>query len=706
MRTEVEYLGYLVGVTGIKPDGKKVAAIEKLLPPTNLKQLKSFLGMTSYYRRFIRDYAKVAKPLTNLTRGENAQVKASQSTKVPITIDSEALLAFENLKTLLTTAEVLSFPDYNKPFNLTTDASNYAIGAVLSQGEVGRDKPIAYISRSLNKTEENYATNEKEMLAIVWALDNLRNYLYGAKKINIYTDHQPLTYALGNRNSNAKLKRWKARIEEYNHELFYKPGRINSVADALSRLQTSINHLSGSTTETASECCSEATRTASEGKLPDDVASTSDTMHSADQDSSDLIPHVEAPINVFKNQIVIRNSSYLESHETPHRGVTRHYVSLPNWDGEKLTGILKKKLNPNVINGIKIPESYIPLLQELFVNHFSNYKIRITQKEVEDVTSPEVRFRIIEKEHRRAHRNARENKIQLLEKYYFPRMYAEVKKYVASCETCHASKYDRNPSKPDLQETPFPKLPCEIIHVDIMEIQNQKFISVIDKFSRFAKLFHISDRSLLNIREKLVKILHYFTIPKILVTDNESSIISPLIANFIRSLGIRLYLTPSQRSEVNGQVERLHSTIIEIYRCLRIEKPELSVRELIYVSVDKYNNTVHSATGKRPSDIFFNRVQTADYDTLLTARSKINRDLRGLIKKNVLERNRRVNKRRNSPRKYKQGDVVFVAIKKIKGKNKPLFRREVVEKDNRVTILTASGRRIHKAHIKNIKTNS
>lgn len=128
-----------------------------------------------------------------------------------------------------------------------------------------------------------------------------------------------------------------------------------------------------------------------------------------------------------------------------------------------------------------------------------------------------------------------------------------------------------------------------------------------------------------------------------------------------------------------------------------------SLKELGAV-VDRKNNIL--STGKRPSDIFFNRVQTADYDTLLTARSKINRDLRGLIKKNVLERNRRVNKRRNSPRKYKQGDVVFVAIKKIKGKNKPLFRREVVEKDNRVTILTASGRRIHKAHIKNIKTNS
>ena len=137
----------------------------------------------------------------------------------------------------------MGFPDFDKPFHLTTDASNFAIGAVLSQIESGKDRPIAYISRSLNRTEENYATNEKEMLAIVWALDNLRSYLYGAGSIKVYTDHQPLTFALGNKNYNAKLKRWKSRIEEYNCELIYKPGKSNVVADALSRITSHVNIL-------------------------------------------------------------------------------------------------------------------------------------------------------------------------------------------------------------------------------------------------------------------------------------------------------------------------------------------------------------------------------------------------------------------------------------------------------------------------------
>lgn len=711
MQTEVEFLGYVVSADGIKTDPKKVKAVQELQPPTNLKELKGFLGMAGFYRCFIKDYAKVAKPLTDLTRGENAQVKASQSRKVPVHLDKKALVAFQRLKELLTSAEILQFPDFNAPFNLTTDASNYALGAVLSQGEVGRDRPIAYISRVLDKTEENYAANEKEMLAIVWALDTLRNYLYGARKIKIFTDHQPLTFALGNRNFNAKLKRWKARIEEYNHELFYKPGRTNFVADALSRLKTNLNYTSDGSTITASEGDSQATQTATEidatqtasETRDDDKISIISTAHSASQDASDLIPHMEVPLNVFRRQIIIKNGPELQLSEEPHKHFFRNYFSSPDWNYEKLLDIFKRTLQPNIVNGIKAPEYCLPIIQNLYVDHFSKYKIRIAQKIVSDVSSENRQYEIIDREHRRAHRNARENKMQILDEYYFPHMFALIRRYVANCDICNTNKYDRNPPKPQLQETPLPSMPCEILHIDIMEIQNEKFVSVIDKFSKFAKLFHISDRSVLNIREKLVKILHYFTAPKILVTDNESSFISPLIKDFLERLGVKLYLTPSQRSEVNGQVERLHSTLIEMYRCLRAENAELSVKELIYVAVDRYNSTIHSVTGKRPRDIFFNRNSIPDFDKLLKARSKINRDLRGLIRKNVKERSNRINRKRLSPRKFKRGDVVYVKIKNIKPKNKAVYRKEIVEKDNKVTICTLSGKRIHKANIKNLK---
>lgn len=729
MSAQVEFLGYIITPDGIRPDVKKITAIQNILPPENLKELKSFLGLTSYYRKFIRDYAKVAKPLTNLTRGANAQVRANQSKKIRIELDEEALGAFNDLKDLLTSADVLSFPDFGAPFNLTTDASNTAIGAVLSQGEFGKDKPIAYISRSLNKTEENYATNEKEMLAIVWALDNLRSYLYGAKKIRIYTDHQPLTFALGNRNYNAKLKRWKARIEEYSCELIYKPGKSNVVADALSRLKTQINHLSGSagpeppssqsrenndsSTETASNCNSSTetahsvTATAAEGGSLEHSArsgstdTASETMHSAEQDASDLIPHVEVPLNVFRNQIIIKEGRGLDIFEEPHVGYSRHYVAAEKLGKAELTEILKTRLKPNVLNGVKIPETRIGLLQEVYLGNFVGYKIRITQRVVEDVGNEDRIWQLISKEHRRAHRNARENKEQLLEKYYFPRMNSLITKYVKTCEVCLANKYDRHPVVPELQPTPVPSYPCEILHMDIVEIQNEKFLSCIDKFSKFAKLFHIKNKSSLYLREKLTKILHYFTIPRILVTDNERSFLSPILVNFIKLLDIKMYQTPVNRSEVNGQVERFHSTILEIYRCLKAEYKDLRLRELLNIAVDRYNNTVHSVTKRKPSDIFFNRSSRVNFQNLLNFRIKVNNELRGKIEKGMKTDNERRNVKRSTPKKFKKGDVVFTRFKRVQGKHKPLYRKEVIAKDNKVTVVTSTGRKIHKAHLKN-----
>lgn len=678
LKEETEFLGYIITNKGIRTDPKKVMAVQKIKPPENLKELKSFLGLTSYYRRFIKDFAKVAKPLTNLTRGENAQIKANQSKKINIHLTDVELKAFQQLKLLLSSADLLIFPDFNKPFILTTDASNHSIGAVLSQGEIGKDQPVTYISRSLNKTEENYATNEKEMLAIVWALDNLRNYLYGAKKIKILTDHQPLTFALSNRNNNSKLKRWKARLEEYNYEMIYKPGVTNKVADALSRLQLEVNTLS---------------------------SSNDGTVHSAEEDGTQLIPHCEAPINVFKNQLIITEGNGIYAYEEPHQNYHRHYVSLKENHGkEELIKHLKERLHPTSVNGIKIPEKYLQTLQELYDMHLRSYKIRITQRVVEDIQNEDNKYRIIQEEHRRAHRNAIENKEQILERYYFPRMNSLIKKYTQNCDICNQSKYDRHPRKPQLQETPIPTYPAEIQHIDLIDIKGEKFITCIDKFSKFVKLFRVKDRTAVHMRDKLIKILHYFTTPRIMVMDNESSFISPIVADYLRTLNIQIYLTPSQKSEVNGAVERVHSTIIEIVRCLQNEYKDFTAKELVNIAVDRYNNTIHSVTGRKPSDIFFGREQRVNYQNLLNFKEKVNEDIIQRIKNNQRLKLQRENLKKNIPKTYEIGQPIYTAIKQIQEKTKPKFRKEIVAKDNKVTVTTVSGKRIHKTHIKNIPT--
>lgn len=181
-KEEVNFLGFTISQKGVKTNADKVKAIEKFPIPTTLKELRSFLGLVSYYRRFIRDYAKLAKPLTNLLRGENGRLPKNISNKTKIDLIKDAISAFDKIRRTLASQDViLAYPDFSKEFKLTTDASNFAIGAVLEQ----ESRPITFISRTLSKTEENYAANEKEMLAIVWALQSLRMYLYGTAKVII-----------------------------------------------------------------------------------------------------------------------------------------------------------------------------------------------------------------------------------------------------------------------------------------------------------------------------------------------------------------------------------------------------------------------------------------------------------------------------------------------------------------------------------------
>jgi hypothetical protein len=176
----VSYLGQQITETGVRPDPQKVAAIERFPTPTTPRQLKAFCGIISYYCRFIPNCSRIASPLYKLLK---------RDTKFEWTEAQEN--AFQHLKAKLTQQPILQYPDFAREFVLTIDASNQRLGAVLSQGTVGKDLPVAYASRSLNSAESHYTTSEKELLAIVWATKYFRPYLYG-RKFKIVSDHKPL----------------------------------------------------------------------------------------------------------------------------------------------------------------------------------------------------------------------------------------------------------------------------------------------------------------------------------------------------------------------------------------------------------------------------------------------------------------------------------------------------------------------------------
>lgn len=234
---EVAYLGHIVTPEGVKPNPDKIKAIKEYPIPRTTKQIKGFLGLLGYYRKFIPDFAKVTKPLSKCLK-KDAKINIH---------DKEYQECFELCKHLLTNEPILQYPDFNKPFNLTTDASNAAIGAVLSQGSIGNDKTVAYASRTLSDTESSYSTIEKEALAIVWAVKYFRPYLFG-QKFKIYSDHKPLQWLFSQKDPSSKLIRWRLKLEEYDYEIIYKKGTLNTNADALSRIEMHPNELNADET--------------------------------------------------------------------------------------------------------------------------------------------------------------------------------------------------------------------------------------------------------------------------------------------------------------------------------------------------------------------------------------------------------------------------------------------------------------------------
>ncbi|KAG2212446.1 hypothetical protein INT45_003620, partial [Circinella minor] len=227
-KTELEFVGFQVSAAGILPSRKKVKAIQEWPVPTNVQEVRQFVGLASHYRRFIKGFASLAAPLTELTKGTGAKKRAIVWTK-------DCQVAFEKLKDRMTAAPILVPPNPDAPYVVETDASDYAVGAVLlQQGDDSQMHPLAFESKKLSAAERNYPAQERELLAILHALRTWRCFIDG-RRYTVFSDHHPLKYFQSKTKPTPRLTRWIAEIELYDPDIQYKPGRENHVPDLLSR---------------------------------------------------------------------------------------------------------------------------------------------------------------------------------------------------------------------------------------------------------------------------------------------------------------------------------------------------------------------------------------------------------------------------------------------------------------------------------------
>ncbi|KAL4285180.1 hypothetical protein GQ457_16G020340 [Hibiscus cannabinus] len=218
-------LGHKISSKGMEVDKAKIEVISKLPPPTTVKGIRSFLGHAGFYRRFIKDFSKITKPLCSLLEQGR-----------PFEFNNDCTKAFNLLKQKLVTAPIVEPPDWKLPFELMCDANDYAVGAVLGQRKVKIFHPIYYANKTLNDAQVNYTTTEKEMLAAIFAFDKFRSYLIGTKVI-VHTDHSVIKYLLSKKDAKPRLIRWILLLQEFDIEIIDRKGIENQVADHLSRLE-------------------------------------------------------------------------------------------------------------------------------------------------------------------------------------------------------------------------------------------------------------------------------------------------------------------------------------------------------------------------------------------------------------------------------------------------------------------------------------
>lgn len=635
LHKEVAYLGHKITRDGVMPNPDKVEAVKNFPVPRTQKEIKSFLGLAGYYRKFIKDFAKITKPLTSCLK-KNSKIEHTPS----------FMQSFNHLKTLLINAPILKYPDFTKPFVLTTDASNVALGAVLSQGTPPNDQPIAYASRTLNDTEQKYSTIEKELLAIVWSCKYFRPYLFG-RKFKIYTDHRPLVWLFNLKEPNSKLMRWRLKLEEFDYEIIYKKGKQNTNADALSRIQLNTldtqsvinnpgdinldveNFLDQNfdpnalTHDEISETLEIIENGNSEPKIKilqniqikPPCISNSGTAHSSNTpETLNDIPILDEIINNKPIQIIVKKSPHGAYVKTTHE----------NFDGNKIikttlplnttaiTDFLKQFLTQKTTFVHFISKELRPYFQQSLSKYFRNYKLIECTKLIHNVL-PDERELLIKHKHEgnSNHRGIEETCKFLKTNYYWKSLKSDVTKFIHNCEICQRAKYNRKPPKQPLILTETPSKPFEIIHIDTFIIGKQKFLTILDKFSKYGQaLPHFG--TAISVCQQLVFFFSFYGIPKLIVSDNGTEFKNEILDSLLKLHNIKIHFTTPHHHESNSPVERLHSTLIEHIRILRETDDKTDIISLMPYAIIAYNSTIHSNTNYTPFELVSGHTNSRD----------------------------------------------------------------------------------------------
>lgn len=573
LKTRCKYLGHVVSADGISTDPDKVAIVRDWKVPTDAKQLSSFLGFLGFYRRFITGYSSIAKPLQESLKGADKKGK--------IVWSKEADEAFTTLKQKLTSAPILAFADYTKPFILHIDGSGSALGAVLYQEQHGMKKVIAYASRGLNQAERNYPAHKREFLALKWAVvDKFHDYLY-MNKCDVYTDSNPLTYVLTTAKLDATGHRWLAHLSSYDLTLHYKPGASNVDADALSRLDSqSIEAISQSIQVEKGSC---HTLPLGAG-VKDDAAGTQ--LH---------------------NGIFGGNVARCQDDDVALRQVKSHLK------GESKISSQALGLEPPEVQKLLKQEEKLVIKGDVLYRRIVDNDCEIFQC----IIPVKYRNSVFQSLHHQMGHPGRDKTLALhRERCYWPSMTKDVLEMVRTCRRCVCRKARSAPAplRPIVTSQPL-----ELVCMDFLLVEPSEgyehILVITDHFTKFAKAIPTkNETALTTARAFYHNFITVYGQPARIISDQGRNFESKLIKELCSLTGISKSRTTPYHAMGNGACERFNQTLLKMLGTLSQDK-KAKWKNYLPAMVHAYNCTPHEATGFTPYELMFGRKPTLPIDT-------------------------------------------------------------------------------------------
>ena len=585
-KDKIAYLGHIVSKQGIEVDPKKVEVIRRWPTPKTVTDVRSFLGFTNYYRKFMFRYAQIAKPLNELTSGENANRKNKDVEWSPRHQES-----FEHLKKLSSESPVLVYADYKKPFKVYTDASEKGLGAVLAQQQDDDTEPaIAFASRTLSKAEKRYDAHKLEFLALKWAItDRFHEYLYGGE-FEVYTDNNPLTYVLTTAKLDATCQRWVAALALYNFKIYYRSGKANVNADALSRIPWNVE-------EIATSCSYETlaikaiTMKSGQIKLPEVdecLVSKAATFFAPDYAPNMSISEWQA--SQLEDESIAKIVKLIEQEKLMKYKPRRE-------DGEEIRNYLKLRKYLVMISGIshrtiQLKHQVQPVNQLILPARYWKRMVLACHDEL-------------------GHLGMDRTLLILQDQVYWPGMARDVREHICTCGRCE--RFKQLPSIEEISQTEA-TYPMEIVHADFLIIGGKKDIRkdinvlvVTDHFTRYAQAYVTSSQTAVTAAKVLFD--EYFTRygwPTKLITDQGPAFESKLFQELMKKSGIRKIRTTPYRPQGNAQCERFNRTLLGMLGTLPLEcKKEW--QDWVAAMAHAYNCTVSRTTGYIPYFLMYGR---------------------------------------------------------------------------------------------------